>query len=97
LQGDFLANWKGKNRYIMLVHCFIYSGIIYAFLMCLGVASIWCFVILMCSHDIIDTWKCGEVKVLDLEKDITTITKLLYIDQIAHYFILICIFIGVVL
>lgn len=78
LQGDFLANIKGKNFFLLMVHSFIWSGVIYFGLKYLGMASPWEFFALFIVHAAIDKWKCNRP---DKTK---SLTGDLYIDQAAH-------------
>lgn len=77
-QGDFLANIKGSNTYLLLCHSFMWAGIIYFGLMYLGMASPWEFYFLAIVHAAIDKWKCSRP---DKSKALTTD---LYIDQSLH-------------
>ena len=78
LQGDFLANIKGKNFFLLLVHSFIWSGIVYLGLLHLGMATPYEFAVLFVVHAAIDKWKCNRP---DKTKALTTD---LYWDQAAH-------------
>lgn len=78
LQGDFLANIKGKNFFLLMVHSFIWSGVVYFGLKFLGMASPWEFVALNFVHTVVDKWKCSRP---DKTKALTTD---LYLDQAAH-------------
>lgn len=79
LQGDFLANIKGKNFFLLLVHSFIWAGMIYGALILLNISCnpFW-FVFLLVGHVVIDKWKCGRT---DKSK---ALTLDLYIDQAGH-------------
>lgn len=78
LQGDFLANIKGKNFFLLYVHAFMWAGVIYFGLRYLGMASPWEFGALFVVHAAIDKWKCSMP---DKSKSLTTY---LYIDQALH-------------
>lgn len=79
LQGDFLANFKGKNRFLLFIHSFIWAGMIYMGLHHLGFANeTWHFPFLLGAHYLIDDWKCKRP---DKSKALTTD---LYIDQALH-------------
>jgi hypothetical protein len=82
LQGDFLANFKGKNNYILLCHVLIYALFITAILQFLGIYAVWKMVLLIVSHFVIDYWKCHFAP-----KE-TALTTSLYIDQSLHIGIL---------
>ncbi len=78
LQGDFLANFKGKNNFILFVHSIIWSGVLWSGLFFLGRESVLIFPFLLIGHFFIDKWKCNRV---DKSKALTTD---LYIDQFLH-------------
>lgn len=78
MQGDFLANIKGKNFFLLLCHSFMWAGIIYFGLKYLGMAEPWEFWCLGIVHAAIDKWKCMRP---DKSKALTTD---LYIDQALH-------------
>jgi len=79
MQGDFLANIKGKNFFLLLCHSFMWAGIIYFGLKCFGLADPWEFWFLGIVHAAIDKWKCSR-------KDKTkALTTHLYIDQALHF------------
>jgi len=80
LQGDFLAKIKGSNLFLMVVHSFMWAGIISIGLMYFnklngGFAE---YIVLGFVHLLIDTWKCYRK---DKTKALTTD---LYIDQFLH-------------
>lgn len=78
LQGDFLAQTKGKYFYSLLAHSIIYGlGIALVFKM-LGVFTIWKAIVLVVSHIVID-YKKSHAK----NKD-KALTTYLYIDQGLH-------------
>lgn len=80
LQGEFLANFKGKNLFLLFVHSFIWAGVIYFALHLLKgtTATEWKFVFLLLGHMTIDKWKCSRK---DKSRALTTD---LYIDQFLH-------------
>lgn len=78
LQGDFLAQTKGKYWYSLLVHSVIYGLTIALALKLLGLFAIWKAIALIISHMIID-YKKATAK--NKEKALTTY---LYIDQVLH-------------
>lgn len=82
LQGEFLANMKGKNGYLLMCHVLIYSLTVGAFLHFLGLYADWKLFALIISHTLIDYWKCRYAP-----KE-TALTTALYIDQTAHLLIL---------
>ena len=78
LQGDFLAQTKGKYWYSLLAHSVIY-GLGMAFILkILGVFTVWKAIILVASHLVID-YKKATAK----DKD-KALTSYLYIDQGLH-------------
>lgn len=78
LQGDFLAQTKGKYWYSLLAHSVIYGLTIALALKLLGLFAIWKAIALIISHMIID-YKKATAK--NKEKALTTY---LYIDQALH-------------
>jgi hypothetical protein len=78
LQGDFLAQTKGKYWYSLLVHSIIYGLGMALILKLLGVFVIWKAIVLVVSHIIID-YKKANAKNKDL-----ALTTYLYIDQALH-------------
>jgi len=81
LQGEFLAQTKGKYWYNLFVHSMIYSLSVCLCLKLLGVFVIWKFVVLLISHLIIDYIKSNAK---NKEK---ALTSYLYIDQSLHIII----------
>ena len=78
LQGDFLAQTKGKYWYSLLAHSIIYGLTISLCLKLLGVFALWKALVLVLSHIIIDYKKATAN---DKDKALTTY---LYIDQALH-------------
>jgi hypothetical protein len=78
LQGEFLAQTKGKYWYSLLAHSVIYTFVIGICLYILGSYSIWKALFILSSHMIID---CKKAKARDKQKALTTY---LYIDQGLH-------------
>ncbi|WIF95024.1 DUF3307 domain-containing protein [Caminicella sporogenes] len=78
LQGDFLAQTKGKYWYSLLAHSLIYGLTIALCYKLLGVFAVWKAVVLIASHMVID-YKKATAK--NKEKALTTY---LYIDQLLH-------------
>jgi hypothetical protein len=78
MQGDFLANFKGKNDYILFVHSIIWTGCICAVLGYFGLFAWWKVMALLLGHFIIDRWKARK------EDKSTALTRDLWIDQFIH-------------
>ena len=85
LQGEFLAQVKGKNDYILFCHSVIWTGCIAFGLFLLGLFAWWKAAMLLIGHFIIDRWKARKQdKSHSLKRD-------LWIDQGLHLFqLLIC-------
>lgn len=81
LQGDFLAQTKGKYFYSLLAHSIIYGLTITLCFKFIGVFAIWKTFILVLSHIIIDYKKATA-----MNKD-KALTTYLYIDQVLHLII----------
>jgi hypothetical protein len=81
LQGDFLAQTKGKYWYSLLAHSIIYGLTIALCYKLIDVFTIWKAIVLIGSHMIID-YKKATAK----NKD-KALTTYLYIDQILHLII----------
>ena len=80
LQGDFLANFKSKNNYILYVHSMIWAGGLSIILMYLGIFEMWKLMMLLGGHMLIDAWKSkGYYKKLNISD-----WNALYIDQGLH-------------
>ena len=96
LQGEFLSEWKDKNFYCLLVHCMIYSFVMY--LGCAYVmvhsgkmktidseSSCTIFLTFLISHVIIDFCKCTARNLLaEEEKDGPKDIGMFHIDQMLH-------------
>jgi hypothetical protein len=81
LQGDFMAKFKGSNKYIMFCHCMLYSFVLTSGLWLLGVpwhSLLFAGLTLLTTHFIIDSWKCN---IQDKSK---ALTMDLYVDQGCH-------------
>lgn len=78
LQGDFLAQTKGKYWYSLFVHSMIYALTISLCFKLLGVFALWKVIILIGSHMTIDV-----IKAQAKNKD-KALTTYLYIDQLLH-------------
>lgn len=78
LQGDFLAQTKGKYWYSLLAHSVIYGLSIALCFKLLGVFAIWKAFALVVSHIVID-YKKATAK----DKD-KALTGYLYVDQALH-------------
>ena len=81
LQGEFLAQTKGKYWHSLFVHSMIYSLSVCLCFKLLGVFVIWKFAVLLISHLIIDYVKSNSK---NKEK---ALTSYLYIDQSLHIII----------
>lgn len=81
LQGDFLAQTKGKYWYSLLAHSIIHGLTIALALKLLGLFAIWKSIFLIVSHIIIDDKKATAK---DKSKALTTY---LYINQTLHIII----------
>lgn len=78
LQGQFLAEMKGKYDYLLFCHAMIWGGVISAGLLQLGFFAPWKAVMLVVGHFIIDRWKARKAdKTYALTKD-------LWVDQFLH-------------
>lgn len=78
LQGDFLANNKGKYDYLLLVHSAIWAGTISIGLYLTGDFALWKAAFLLVGHFLIDRWKARK-------KDKThALTWDLWLDQLLH-------------
>lgn len=87
LQGDFLAQFKGKNWIAMTAHCLIWAGVINTGLVYYSLNSWWSFPFLFFGHMAIDKWKCSR------SGNGKELTSDLLIDQLLHFAqILICLF-----
>lgn len=78
-QSDFLAINKAKYKFILFIHSFVWSYIIYYTLLKCGVeVNLFKFIFLLVGHFAIDKVKC-------IKKDKTNaLTKDLWIDQALH-------------
>jgi len=57
LQGQFLAENKGQNDYLLFAHSVIWAGTISAGLLYFGLFAMWKVLFLLIGHFIIDRWK----------------------------------------
>ena len=78
LQGEFLANFKGKYDYLLFCHCIMWAGTISAGLVYLGIFCYWKFAMLLIGHFVIDRWKARK------ENKTHALTRDLWIDQLLH-------------
>ena len=78
LQGDFIAQVKGKNDYILFCHAVIWTGCITIGLVIIGLFAWWKFAMLLVGHFIIDRWKARK------HDKTNALTRDLYIDQSLH-------------
>ena len=98
LQGEYIAINKGKDHYILLVHCFIYTFMCdIGFWMCSNLYDYKAFEfffhttsVIFVSHILIDKFKCEIQKRVDADIDLTSEEKarfsriFLYMDQFTH-------------
>lgn len=80
LQGQFLAEYKAKNNYLLFVHCAIWAFGLSVVLMYLGLFAWWKVAMLLLGHIAIDYWKCRGL----YKKWNITDWNALYIDQFGH-------------
>ena len=86
-QNNFLAKNKSDNIFIMCVHCYLWSIIMFGGLIILNLnVGILTFLSLFISHFIIDTWECS------IEDKSKTLTFDLYVSQSLHGIMTILIF-----
>ena len=78
LQGEFLANMKGKFDYLLFVHAFMWAGVISAGLVYFDLFAWWKVVMLLIGHFFIDRWKARK------EDKNFALTRDLWIDQSLH-------------
>jgi len=78
LQGEFLANMKGKFDYLLFAHAFMWSGVISAGLIYFGLFAWWKVAVLLVGHFFIDRWKARK------EDKTFALTRDLWIDQSLH-------------
>ena len=78
LQGEFLANVKSKNDYVLFCHAVIWSGLIAVALAFFGIFAWWKVAMLLIGHFIIDRWKARK-----LDKTYA-MTRDLWLDQALH-------------
>jgi hypothetical protein len=77
-QSDFIANFKGKLNFILMVHCGLWAGSISTGLWLSGLYSPWAIPVLFVGHFYIDRWKARK------EDKTHALTKDLYLDQALH-------------
>jgi hypothetical protein len=78
LQGEFLANFKGKYDYLLFCHVVIWTGCICVGLWFLGLLLWWKVVMLLVGHFLIDRRKARKTDKTN------ALTKDLWIDQLLH-------------
>lgn len=78
LQGDFLANFKGKLDYILFCHTLIWTGCVCAALDYFGAFAWWKVAFLFMGHFAIDRWKARK------EDKVGALTFDLWKDQALH-------------
>lgn len=81
LQGDFLAQTKGKYWYSLFAHSVIYGLTVALCFQLIGVLAIWKVPVLILSHIFIDYFKATAKN-----KD-KALTTYLYLDQALHIII----------
>jgi len=79
LQGEFLANLKGSNDYLLFVHSVIWTGCICSVLVYFGIFAWWKVALLLGGHFIIDRFKARK------EDKTDALTCDLWIDQMLHF------------
>lgn len=79
LQGDFVANFKGKNDYILFCHAIIWTGCVCAVLGFFGIFAWWKVAFLLVGHFFIDRWKARK------EDKTYALTHDLWKDQAMHF------------
>lgn len=79
LQGEFMAQMKGKLDYILFSHTMIWTGCICAVLAHSGVFAWWKAAFLLAGHFAIDRWKARK------EDKTHALTRDLWIDQSLHF------------
>lgn len=85
LQGDFIANMKGKNDFILFCHVAIWTGYISIGLAWFCLFAWWKVAMLLIGHFVIDRWKARK------EDKTYALTRDLWIDQALHFVqLLIC-------
>ena len=60
LQGDFVAQMKGKRLYILFAHVTIYASVVSAVLFYFGRYADWKFGVILVTHMLIDWWKSQQ-------------------------------------
>lgn len=88
LQGNFLADFKSKNDYILLCHSIIWTGTISLGLHFLGLLNIGKVFFLLIGHFWIDRWKARKK---DKSK---ALTRDLWIDQLLHMVQIVLVYIS---
>jgi len=91
LQGDFLATHKATNKFIMSVHCTMWTFIVFLGLKYYGIYQWFHIPFLWITHFMIDSLTCS------LRGNGKELTSNLIIDQILHLITLgACLFTGIV-
>lgn len=76
-QNDFLANCKGKYKFILFVHSWLWSACVWIACSINNInISLYQFIFLVVVHMIIDKWKCNRVE--------HKLTYYLWVDQALH-------------
>lgn len=76
-QNDFIAQYKGKRVFILMVHALTWAVFISLVLYLTGIFLWWKLVFLFITHCLIDKWKCQLPKTDDYFWGI-------YVDQGLH-------------
>ena len=91
LQGQFLAEYKQKNNYVLFVHCAIWGIGLSIILAMFGLFAWWKLIMLVAGHYIIDYWKCRRLykkwptnTIEGVKVPIISDEESLYIDQFLH-------------
>lgn len=85
LQTSWMAEYKAKSWYVMLIHCLVWTGCISAVLKILGLLSLWKILFLFLGHYFLDTLK---IKVSQNQ----LVWKYFYLDQLGHFLQLIVVY-----
>ena len=75
-QGQFLAENKGKDDYLLFAHAFIWAGTVSVGLLYFGSFELWKALFLLGGHFLIDRWKA--------RKEVSCKRELI-IDQFLHF------------
>ena len=85
LQPDFLAQFKGKNDYLLFCHSVLWTGCIAIGLIAFSSFTWWKIGMLLFGHFAIDRWKARK------QDKTYSLTRDLWIDQGLHFIqLLVC-------